>query len=140
MSRTGLRGAFFCAPGGLTGPMKSLAHPFRLGRRLWSPVADHQLAPSEAEGSLHYDMSLPANLASPLEYVVTKNAPVSALESVLTKTKDLNFLGINTYKKQGVGPPLFCLLCCWGAGETRAQRAASQGWSGAAVGLCQVTG
>ena len=77
---------------------------------MWSPVADHQLAPSEAEGSLHYDMSLPANLASPLEYVVTKNAPVSALESVLTKTKDLNFLGINTYKKQGVAPPLLLPL------------------------------
>ena len=50
-------------------------------------------------------MSLPANLANPLECVVTKNAPVSALESVLTKTKDLNFFGINTYKKSRVGPP-----------------------------------
>ena len=46
-----------------------------------------------------------AALANPLECVVTKNAPVSALESVLTKAKDLNCPGINTYKKPRGSPP-----------------------------------
>ncbi len=40
---------------------------------------------------------------SPLEYALTKKAPASHLESALTKTKDLNYPEMNTYRKTGVG-------------------------------------
>ena len=53
-----------------------------------------------------------AALISPLECVVTKNAPLSALESVLTKTKDLNSPGMNTYKKTPVGTPSLPPFAC----------------------------
>ncbi len=44
--------------------------------------------------------------ASPLECAAAKNTPVSALECVLAKTKDLNCPGINTYRKHRGGGPL----------------------------------
>ncbi len=40
---------------------------------------------------------------SPLQSTVTKNAPVSPLESALTQLLDLKSPGMNTYKKVGVG-------------------------------------
>ena len=37
--------------------------------------------------------------ATPLEFALTKNAPVSALERALTNSLDLKSFGIRTYKK-----------------------------------------
>src|SRR5713101_7432365 len=58
----------------------------------------------------------PPSRITPLEYALTKNAPVSPVECALTESLGLNSLGINTYiKKGGVGgsPP-------WALGAIRA--------------------
>ncbi len=45
----------------------------------------------------------PLELLSPLQCTVTKNEPVSPLESALTQSLDLKCPGMNTYKKRRVG-------------------------------------
>ncbi len=61
----------------------------------------------------------PPEAVSPLEYALTKNAPVSPLECALTKIKDLKPPEMNTYRKTRVGGSPVALHRAWSGFKVR---------------------
>ncbi len=67
-----------------------------------------------------------AALANPLESVVTKNAPVTPLQSALTKSLDLKSFRFRSYKKRWVGGYLVHSVLLAGAQSTMQRSTSSK--------------